>query len=186
MEKEGIKRPNLDEFPEETHEFLLLIKLLKNVRPSHENFTTVCARLLEFYPVNTTYEEMLQKSDNIQPYIVAKYQESRLNVHQYFLMMSKTFFPLKVRTKFVTVVDLLFKLHQVCYLKYATCLEKFYYYMDQYVYAIEKHPKLTRNLHIYLKISTEVGLNRAGPSNEASSINLDKSVHRIISEETRA
>lgn len=158
-----IEKEEIDQFPNEVKMFFYLLKLVghaplkrvKRMNTKNDNFVTACSRLVEFYPMNITKEEIMRESSNTQPYILAKYVSDKADVVQYSILLNEIMVPLEKNINFMQAVDFLYKIHHIFNLQYAPSLSRLFSYFDEFIFKIKKLG-IPKNLDVNVQVTRAI------------------------------
>lgn len=143
------------EVPDEVKAYYGLIKLLgySSGRHKNDNFASTCSHLAEFVQSNTPNQQIIDTTTNTQPFIVCKYDTDSNIVSQYLIVFHPHVIPLKPNSTFVNSLDILFKLYHIFDIIYPASLVKFFKFLEEFFYAMNKHD-IPSNTQIFHKIMT--------------------------------
>lgn len=156
------KKPHEEVAPQDVQNLFNFLKVVghlpaKTKRGAENvNFITACSRVVKFYESHVLEEDILKDSEhNQQPFIVCKYTESKETILQYCIAYDPSVFPLPTSFDFVDALDALYKVHNIFYLDYAPCLQRFFMFLDEFVYKVKQHG-VTLNTQINQQIDNEL------------------------------
>lgn len=151
-----------EDVPPEILSFMNFIKILGHLPAKrkrnvpNDNFLTTCSRLVKFYKVDESEEEILSKSRlNTQPFLVGKYTEATKEIQQYFLVYDPSVFPLPLGFDFLDAIDILYKIYHIFILDFPPSLQRLYSFFDQFVFGIGSQ-SITNNLKVFSQIQNEL------------------------------